>query len=303
MKKTILLTGGSGLLALNWAIRMRDTFNVILCIHEQEIKLAGVTIVKLNLDEVDQIKKVFEQIQPYVVIHTAGLTSVEVCEKNPMLAEHVNVNIARNVALATAQLGIKLVQISTDHLFAGDQSFKSEDDIVHPCNIYAETKAKAEQAVQVNTEVLIIRTNFYGWGPSYRSSFSDVIINSLNAGKEIVLFENVFYTPILVEPLVDAVHDLINMNANGVFNVVSSTRVSKYQFGIMLAKRFAFDENLIKKGLLEDNINLVKRPLDMSLSNLKLMNTLGRNIVSLEEQIEILYNQSLYRLNSEIKSL
>jgi len=303
MKKTILLTGGSGLLALNWAIRMRNAFNIVLCLHERHITLAGVQLISLNLDSVEEIKLALEQVKPSVVIHTAGLTSVEKCEKYPLLAKHLNVTLAQNVAIATARLGIKMVHISTDHLFAGDQPLMKENDTVQSCNVYAATKAEAEKAVLVNPETLIVRTNFYGWGPSYRNSFSDVIIGSLAAGKEVVLFDNVFYSPILVEPMVDAVHDLIDINTQGIFNVVSGTRVSKYQFGSLVAKRFGLNESLIKKGLLQDNPNLVKRPLDMSLSNIKLINTLGRNIVSLEEQVELLYMQNLEKLNSEIRSL
>lgn len=223
--------------------------------------------------------------------------------KNPVLAHHVNITLAQNVALATAHQGIKLVHISTDHLFAGDQPLMTEEDIIEPCNIYASTKAGAEKAVQVNKQSLIIRTNFYGWGPSYRSSFSDVIISSLRKGKPITLFENVYYSPILAETLVELVHHLLNFEAQGIFHVVSSSRISKYQFGMMLAKQFQLDEGLILKGLLDDHINLVKRPLDMSLSNNKLTKLLRNPIVSIEEQIGILYNQNILKLNREIQNL
>lgn len=303
MKQTILITGGSGLLALNWAIQMRDTYHVVLCLHEREVRLAGVESININLDSVEDIQVCLRQLKPAIVIHTAGLTNVETCEKNPTLAYHVNVTLALNVALATAHHGIKLVHISTDHLFAGDQSFMNEEDIIEPCNIYASTKASAEKAVQVNPRTLIIRTNFYCWGPSYRSSFSDVIIATLTAGREIILFENVFYSPILAQTLIETVHNLLALDAKGTYNIVSSSRISKYHFGSILARQFGLDESLIKKGLLEDNHHLVKRPFDMSLSTLKLINVLGRNIVSLKEQVEILYSQNLLKLNREIRNL
>lgn len=300
MKKTILITGGSGLLALNWAIKMRDVYDIVICIHERFISLAGIKTIQLNLDIVDDIKIALEKFKPILVIHTAGLTSVEMCEKNPRLAKHINVDLAKNVAVATAELGIKMLHISTDHLFSGINPLMGEKDLIQPCNVYASTKAEAEKFVLLNPQVLIIRTNFYCWGPRYRKSFSDFIIDSINEGKQIILFDNVFYSPILVSTLVDAVNDLLNINAIGIYNVVSNERISKYNFGIILAKQFGLNQRLIKKGFLEDNLDLVRRPLDMSLSNLKLVNTLGRNIISIEEQIELLFAQNFI---SEIKNL
>lgn len=303
MKRTILITGGSGLLALNWAIKMRKVYDVIICIHERFVSLSGIKTIRLNLDIVDDIKIVLEQFKPIFVIHTAGLTSVEMCEKNPKLAKHINVELAKNVATATAELGIKMLHISTDHLFSGINPFVGENELIQPCNVYASTKAEAENVILLNPQVLIIRTNFYCWGPSYRKSFSDFIIDSVNEGKQITLFDNVFYSPILASTLVDAVNDLLDINAIGIYNVVSNERLSKYNFGIILAKQFGLNQRLIKKGSLEDNFDLVRRPLDMSLSNLKLVNTLGRNIISIEEQIELLFAENFEKLNNEIKSL
>jgi dTDP-4-dehydrorhamnose reductase len=303
MKKSILITGGSGLLALNWALKMRDVYDVVICIHERYVSLSGIKTIQLDLNAVEDIKIALEHYKPFIVIHTAGLTNIEICQKNPLLANHVNVELAKNVAIATAQLDIKMVHISTDHLFSGIKPFMGENDIIQPLNVYASTKAEAEKIVLLNPQVLIIRTNFFCWGPSYRNSFSDFIINSSNSGKHVTLFDNVFYSPILVETLVDVVHDLLNINTQGVYNVVSNVRISKYEFGIILAKKFGLNQSLIKKGFFEENPDLVIRPLDMSLSNDKLVGTLGRNIISIEQQIELLFAQNFNKLNIEIINL
>src|SRR5687767_2281010 len=84
----ILITGGSGLLGLNWALAARERNSVILGLHEREISLAGVQARRLNLESVDSLVREFEAIQPHLVIHTAGLTSVEKSEAEPKLAHH-----------------------------------------------------------------------------------------------------------------------------------------------------------------------------------------------------------------------
>jgi dTDP-4-dehydrorhamnose reductase len=91
MKPKILITGGSGLLALNWASTLRDKYPIILGLHRQQVSLNGTSAVQLNLESFDGLLKQFEVIQPGIVIHTAGLTSVEKCESDPTLARNLNI--------------------------------------------------------------------------------------------------------------------------------------------------------------------------------------------------------------------
>jgi UDP-4-amino-4,6-dideoxy-N-acetyl-beta-L-altrosamine transaminase len=101
----------------------------------------------------------------------------------------------------------------------------------------------------------------------------------------------VFFTPILVSELSKKVHQLINANFSGVFNVVGSERLSKYEYGIKLSKSFNLDSGLISEISIDDKPNLVKRPKDMSLSNTKLRQTLNCEITSLDEQLQTLKEQ------------
>lgn len=304
MKLRILFTGGSGLLALNWALAYRDRYSVILGLHEREISLAGVQTRRIDLESVDYLIRAFEAVQPQIVIHTAGLTSVEKCEEDPALAKHVNVQLAANVAQACARLGLPLLHISTDHLFTGVNSLVSEDCPVQPINVYGRTKAEAEvRILEAHPTAMLIRTNFYGWGTSYRHSFSDTVIETLRAGKELTLFQDVFYTPILAETAAQAVHELLDLKAAGIFHVVGDERISKYEFGLKLAQEFKLDANLIKLGYFSDQTSLVRRPYDMSLSNKKTCKLLGRKLGDVSEHISRLHQQEQNGLAQELHKL
>lgn len=304
MKLRILFTGGTGLLALNWALSVRDRHTVILGLHEREITLAGVKSVKIDLEVISHLVNAIELEKPDVVIHTAGLTSVEKCETSPELAHHINVQLAVNVAQACAKLEVPLVHISTDHLFDGTVSMVDEICSVGPVNVYGRTKAEAETRVmKAHPKALVIRTNFYGWGTSYRQSFSDEVIEALRAGKELTLFEDVLYTPILAESAAQAVHDLLGLKASGIFNVVGDERISKYEFGIKLAQKFMLNANLIKPGSISDRASLVRRPRDMSLSNQKISTLLGRRLGGVAKHIARLYEQEQSGLAQELKAL
>ena len=301
MKPNVLITGGSGLLALNWALAIRDRYPVILGLHKREISLAGVQTRRIDLESTDHIIRAFETAQPQIVVHTAGLTSVEQCESDPHLAQRVNVGIAANVAEATARLGLSLVHISTDHLFSGIIPLVDEICPVAPVNVYGRTKAEAESRVlEAHPQALVVRTNFYGWGTSYRHSFSDAIIKALRAGKEITLFRDVFYTPILVETVALAVHELLDLKVGGIFNVVGDERISKYEFGLKLARKFKLDASLIRPGYITDQPSLVKRPHDMSLSNQKICKLLGRKLGDVKEHLARLQQQEQNGLAQEL---
>jgi dTDP-4-dehydrorhamnose reductase len=304
MKQRILITGGSGLLALNWAQAINDRYSVILGLHKRLIDFWGARTQQINLESGDELLRWIEENSPQLVIHAAGLTNVDRCESDPQLAHHLNVTLAVNVAKACAITGVGLVHISTDHLFSGKESLVDENQPVAPINVYGRTKAEAEYRVLgANPRSLVIRTNFYGWGTSYRHSFSDIVIDALRVGKNLTLFEDVFYTPILVETLALAVDDLFALNACGIFNVVGDERISKSGFGIMLAEEFGLEIGDVRAGLFSDQKNLVRRPRDMSLSNQKVCNFLGRRLGDTREHLAILHQQESNGLAQKLKSL
>jgi len=304
MKEDILITGGSGLLALNWALTIREKFNVTLGLHNRNINLKDTRSILLDLDSKEALTEALEALQPQLVIHAAGFTSIEQCEANPTLAKYINVDLTKNLVMVCAKLNIPMVYISTDHLFSGNESLVDEEFPVSPINVYAKTKVEAESYIQ-NTypEALIIRTNFYAWGTSYRHSFSDMVINNLRAGKKISLFKDIYYTPILIDPLVHNVHELVQKGAKGIFNMVGDDRISKYDFGLKLAREFNLDNSLIKDGKIIDKPSLVNRPHDMSLSNKKVSNYLGKKMGGLDQHILKLKAQEANGLAQELQAL
>lgn len=304
LKPTILLTGGSGLLAVNWFYSKKNDFRIYLGLNKRKVHPHGSEVLTLDFFSEQGLMKQFEALNPSVVFHTAGLTSVEKCEDNQELAFHINVELTTMVANATKRLGIPLVHISTDHLFEGNASMLSEDEPTQAINVYGKTKALAEKKViEINPKALIIRTNFYAWGTSYRKSFSDYIIQSLRSKQIVSLFDNVYYTPILAENLVETVHELLDKNAKGIFNIVSDDKISKYEFGILIAEEFGLDKSYIERGFLSNKSNLVRRPVDMSLSNLKVKELLGRSLGTVKQHVSQLHQQEFEDKTKEIQSL
>jgi dTDP-4-dehydrorhamnose reductase len=301
---TVYITGGSGLLALNWALEIRGRQRVLLGLHSRKVAPAGIETRAARLDSIPALVEDFTEVGASLVVHTAGLTTVEGCESNPALAQRINVEIAENVARACANLGLPLVHISTDHLFSGEVPLVDEDEPTDPINVYGRTKAEAEvRVLAAHPGALVVRTNFFGWGPQYRRSFSDTILASLRSGEPTTLFQDVFYTPILIENLVRAVHELVDRGVSGIFNVTGDERISKCDFGYMIAREFDLDPRLIRPGFLADKPGLVQRPHDMSLSNTKIAKLLGRKLGGPREHLARLQEQEQMGLASEMRAL
>lgn len=290
--ETIVFTGGSSLLVQSWIMHEYQNYNYILALHQRKLEDIRYKTIFLDYKDEDHIAAKLELIKADVVINCIGLTSVEACEEQPDLAKEINVDIIRNIALACGNSNIKLVHISTDHLFDGSTTFANELTPLSPLNVYGKTKAEGEKVVlNNNSDALIIRTNFFGWGPSYKASFSDKILNNLSAGKQADLFDDVFYTPISVSSLRKQVMGLVGENASGIFNVCSNERISKFEFGLKIAKNFGYSTHLIQPISINDLSQLTSRPKDMSLSNHKLCTLLNTSIPSLEQQIKDLKHE------------
>jgi dTDP-4-dehydrorhamnose reductase len=268
--KNIFLTGASGFLGSSWYLKKKKKYRFLLGYNNTKINVIKKNKILTNVNNLNKIKKSLEKFRPEFIIHTAGITSVEFCEMNKRSCYINNFILTKELVKICNRINCKFVYISSDHLYSGNKSFYTESAKTKPLNYFAETKILSENFIkQKSKSFLIVRTNFIGNSLYSKKSFLNNIINSLKEKKKLFLFKDVFFTPIRIDLLIDTVHRLLDLNAEGVYNVVGDQRISKYQFGLKVAKVFKIKSKLIYPKNFK-SFNLVKRPLDMSLSNLKL---------------------------------
>lgn len=293
----ILISGGSGLLGVNWAIHRRNVDNVHILLNNKIIKIEGVTSHKTDLSCRVELAEIIKKVKPDIFIHTAGFTSVDGCELDPGKSHIANFELASNIGRVSKEFDFKLVQISTDHLFDGIRSFRSESEEIRPQNLYSKHKGQAEKEVlDLNPDALIIRSNFFGWGPSYRKSISDIVMDSFEKSTNLQMFDDVFFTPISTTKLIDCTHSLLEKREVGIFNICSDERISKYEFSVRLANKFGLNGDLIQPVQARRLIEKTKRPKDLSLSNTKLINTLKISSISIDQILDDLKNDAVSRV-------
>lgn len=283
----IFVTGISGLLGLNMALELRDRHDIRGCYLQHAVRLDGVEALRVDVTRRERVSQALRGFRPDVVIHTAGLTGVDACERDPSRAQLLNVEATRNVADLARQVSAKFVHISTDHLFGGTHGVQRETDEPNPPNTYARSKLEAERIV-AGAECLIIRTNFYGWGPPHRASFSDWIIQGLRQRRPLPMFRDVTFSPILANHLVQHILELVGRGATGIFNVGGRDRITKWQFGQDLARVFGLDPGPIRSASVHQAGLLAPRPLESALDCSKVETVLGRPMRPVREDLEAL---------------
>lgn len=300
----VFIIGGTGLLALNIALTKRYDWEIYLHLNRRRVFVPDIHFSEINLEDKNELTSFLILKEIDLVVNTAGLTSVEACENNKIASFNSNVKLAETVANVTSEIGVKLVHISTDHLFDGKLRNYSELDKPSPLNTYGLDKYRGEQCVlKENSDSLVIRTNFFGWGPSYRKSFSDYIIDTLREGKKIHLFEDVIFSPILIQTLLSFIELLIQKNEKGVFNIASRESISKFDFGLKIAKAFSLDEKLVIRSKISHRQDLIRRPLNMNLDIKKMEEVVGFEAPSLEEMIQTLKNLENTNFLKEMRNI
>lgn len=244
--KRLLITGVSGLLGSNIAKIARDKFEVfgIYCNHP--FQMQGVQCFQMDLSKAENFRKL-EGVNPNFIIHCAALTNVDYCEKHPEEAHQTNAMMSALIAQKAKQIGAYLIHISTDSVFDGTRGNYSEKDIPNPANVYAKTKLEAEQNIlSVLPTACIVRTVIYGWNYQDKFSLAEWMINGLKDKKKLTAFEDVKFSPILVNDLAEILFMLEEKKYPGIIHIASRESCSKFAFSLLLAEIFDLEKNLIK---------------------------------------------------------
>jgi len=242
-----LVTGASGLLGLNFALQTCHEHEVIAVVNRHALLNAPFTVLQVDLSLPGEAERLLMDTRPEVVINCAAYANVDACESEPEQAFYINSVVPGALARATAHQNIYLLHLSTDAVFDGMRGDYVEDDQTNPINQYARTKVAGERTVMTaNPEALIARVNFYGWSLRGERSLAEYFVNTLSAGRPVKGFTDVFFCPLEVNDLVDVLLEMINLRLHGLYHTFSPEALSKYEFGLRVARQFGLDESLIE---------------------------------------------------------
>ncbi|GAP19960.1 SDR family oxidoreductase [Leptolinea tardivitalis] len=290
----LLVTGASGLLGINLALRESAHRDVIGVTHSHSLTGVPFNVRQVNLTADGAIARMIEEIRPDVVIHCAAMADIDSCEKQPEQAELVNSVVPGVLADICDKQDIRLVHLSTDAVFDGTRGDYLETDSPHPLSVYAQTKLKGEQAVlDACPDAIVARVNFYGWSLTGKRSLAEFFYNNLSAGHTVNGFTDVEFCPLFVNHLADLLMSLADSYHTGLFHVVSPVSLSKYEFGCRIANAFGFDDHLINPVSVKNGGLVARRSPKLTLNTDKLKDALQIVLPGVEEGIHAFFEQYL----------
>jgi len=193
------------------------------------------SVVGVDVDEVDiadfsAIQAYIRHIAPNIIINCAAWTDVDGCAKDPQRAMQINGFGAGNIAIASAEIGAPMVQISTNEVFDGTSPQPyNEYDPTRPINPYAYSKWVGEQMVmRHNPHHYVVRTAWlFAHGGK---NFIHSIINAVKADKPLRVVTDEVANPTYNDDLAEAVIKLVATGRYGIYHLVNSGNASRYAF-------------------------------------------------------------------------
>ena len=279
--KRILVTGASGQLGRVFIRKSREKYNVLgtgrkysdLC----PFKKGDITDRKF-------IEEIVDDYTPDVIVHFAAMTGVDECEQNPYAAEIVNM---ASVEWILNKFSGYFIFISTDYVFDGKDGPYSEKAKTNPINVYGKTKLKAESIICSHSKKwLILRTNvLFDYTEWTTASFVNWVVKSLRNRKSISVVLDQFNNPIWTDHLAHIINSLIEIDATGLYHSGSIEYISRYDFALMIAKKFELDQNLILPITTKALNQIALRPLKGGLRTEKITDDFGITPPSIDEAL------------------
>lgn len=298
----VLITGASGLLGANLALLAREQYEVVGIVNRRPLPNAPFEILQTDLLDFDALPGVFDQTKPDWVINCAAIANLDDAEKDPEMAQRMNAELPGRLATEAAKRNLRFLQVSTDAVFDGAKGDYDEEDAPAPLSVYGRTKRIAELAVKAaHPHVLIVRPVFFGWSISGTRSLAEVFYSNLSQGKAMIGVTDRIFCPLHVSDLAGIILELLAKNLRGLYHAVSSDSMSKYDFGVAVAKRFGLDASLIEPSVTAETG--APRALNLSLRNSRLTKALGRRLPTIAEGIEKLYKQDHSGYRAALRAL
>ncbi len=241
-----------------------------------------------DLTEFGQVSFALNKVRPDAIVNLAAQTNIDECEKSPQNAYLANVKIVESLVQWIESKGnsCHLVQLSTDQIY--DSIGPHKEDDISLKNYYGFSKYAGELvAEKVNGTIL--RTNFFGQVQSPgKMSFSDWLVDSMIEEKPIIVFDDVYFSPLSLQRLVELLELVILKRQKGTFNLGSRDGMSKADFAFYLAKVLGLPTKKMSKGGVDTVKLTANRAKDMRMDSSSFEKVFEVELPTLKQEIESL---------------
>lgn len=257
----MIVTGATGLLGAELCRFLWSWHEVIGWARRDPSRAipAGVTLERVDVTDRQAVLAGLRRWAPAVVVHTAGMTDVDACEREPDAAWKENVEGTRAVAAGCASSESCLVAVSTDYVFDGRQGRPyREEDPAGPVNHYGRTKLEGErEALGATSRVTLLRVS--GLFGGARANFVSTAIERLRAGQTVPVVTDQVNSPSYTVDLAQGIGRLLERlerepegagqggPLHGPLHLANAGRATRLEVGEILADLLGASRDLLQK--------------------------------------------------------
>ncbi len=250
----VLITGANGLLGQELVALMSSfpEYDVLATARDASPRFesASCGYVPLDLTSPSDVRRIFQDFSPSVVINCAAMTQVDLCEQDRQACWMVNATAVENLARQCDVTGARLIQVSTDFVFDGTNGPYRENARPAPVNFYGRSKLAAENAVRGArlANWAIARTVLvYGTGNDLgRSNIALWVIDKLSKGERIKVVHDQWRTPTYSLDLAAGIEKMVRYRKTGIYHLSGREFISVFDFAHVIADVFDLDASLIE---------------------------------------------------------
>lgn len=250
----ILITGANGLVGQNAVKQFTAAGYDVTAAGRGACRLPEGKIpyryISLDNTDRDAVLATVADVRPEVIVHAAAMSQPDACELNRAECDDCNVNATRYFTEAATAVNARMIYISTDFIFSGDDGPYKETDQPAPVNYYGQSKWQGEQIVRKSASRWAIVRTVLVYGNILSGTRSNIVTwvkENLEKEKPIKVVGDQLRTPTYVEDLIGGIQLIIEKNTEGIYHISGKEVLTPYDMAVYVANYFGLDKTLMEK--------------------------------------------------------
>jgi len=247
-----LITGASGQLGY-------DVKRELLSRGVAESDIATPRSRELDITDAETVEKYVENFHPDVIFHCAAYTNVDGAESDEATCHQVNVDGTANLTKAAEKVDAKIIYISTDYVFDGENPEPYEvDDQANPQSVYGRSKYEGELATQKYPKHFIVRIAWM-FGPNGNNFAKTMLGAAKEHAAEVTVVDDQIGSPTYTVDLAKFLVDLSDSDKYGTYHATNEGFCSWAEFTAEIY-RIAGVDTKVKRVSTEQYAEIAGRP-------------------------------------------
>lgn len=221
MSKKIIVLGANGMAGhiITTGLHRDTDFEVISVARSKSVINPSVL---MDVSDFTSLKNLIKNTQADVIVNCIGLLN-KTAEDNPDQAILINSYLPHFLESETKGTNTKIIHISTDCVFSGEEGNYNEKSFKNGKGFYAQSKALGElenrKDLTLRTSIIGPELNTNGIGLFHWFSKQEGTVNG---------YTNAFWTGVTTIELLNAIKIAIDENLSGLYHLVNEEKISKY---------------------------------------------------------------------------